>query len=253
MYFGFVRKGRLNKFLFYAGWFQSMIWIRGSVYQNVTVTMFAPLGSIMPWAIIPFMLLQKIPLGWSWNLSDKHWWCAFVGNSGFTSGDTITFPNGQQLISCPGSWLRLDPSYSWLWSYLMIMFWVVMPFLFYLKTRNRGKFVTYGKDSSEQPQLAQALHPDLTGVGIVYLENNWLCTFCGEWKELLSERSFWLDDRFFCKECYDELDSCTCCELPTMYCICGLEFCGDQCANDCWADASVDKVQAANFRSGLWE
>jgi hypothetical protein len=136
MYFGFVRRGRLNKFLFYAGWFQSVIWMRGTVYQNVTVTALAPLGSIMPWVIIPFMLLQKLPLGWSWiPWANKHWACAFVGNAGYTSGDTIVFPNGQTLISCPGGWLRWNPMYSWFWSYCMIVFWIVMPLLFWEKSK----------------------------------------------------------------------------------------------------------------------
>jgi hypothetical protein len=130
---------RLPKFLFYAGWLQVLIWMRGSVFQNVTVTLFAPLASIAPEIVIPFMLLQKLPIGWSWNFSDAHVWCAFVGNSGFTSGDTITFPNGQTLISCPGGWLRWNPAYSWFWSYAMITFWIVMPLLFYLKARRKQK------------------------------------------------------------------------------------------------------------------
>lgn len=110
--------------------------MRGSVFQNVTVTLFAPLNSIAPWFFIPFMLLQKIPIGWSWiPWNNQHWWCAFVGNSGFTAGDTITFPNGQQLISCPGGWLRWNPAYSWFWSYAMIMFWLIVPTLFWLKPR----------------------------------------------------------------------------------------------------------------------
>jgi len=247
----FVRTHKMSKFLFYAGWFQSMIWMRGSVFQNVTVTAFAPLGSLFPWLIIPFMLLQKIPLGWSWNGSDAHWWCAFTGNSGFTSGDTITFPNGQQLISCPGGWLRWNPSYSWFWSYAMIMFWLIMPLLFYLKKRNRGKFVTYGAEETEQPQLAQAIW---NGDSWIFLDKNWICTFCGEWKELLSERSFWFDDRFFCKECYDQLDSCPGCSMETMYCVCGLEEIGDvETQDQCAKDIAVDRAQANLFKSGLWE
>jgi hypothetical protein len=134
MYFLLVRHGKLSKFLFYAGWFQSLIWMRGSVYQNVTVTTFAPLISICPF-VIALVLLQKLPIGWSWNFSDAHSWCAFIGNNGFVNGDWITFDNGQKLILCPGGWLRLNPAYSWFWSYLMIAFWVIVPFLFWLKPR----------------------------------------------------------------------------------------------------------------------
>jgi len=135
MWLAFVKTKKLNKFLFYAGWFQSLIWMRGSVFQNITVTTFAPLISISPLVIL-VVLLQKLPLGWSWiPWNNAHWWCAFVGNNGFVNGDWITFENGQKLILCPGGWLRLDPSYSWFWSYAMIVFWIVMPFLFWLKPR----------------------------------------------------------------------------------------------------------------------
>ena len=58
MWYFLVRTKRLNKFLFYAGWFQSLIWMRGSVFQNVTVTTFAPLISIVPW-VVKIVLLQK--------------------------------------------------------------------------------------------------------------------------------------------------------------------------------------------------
>ena len=134
MWYFLVRTKRLNKFLFYAGWFTSVLWMRGSVYQNVTVTTFAPLISLVPWVVI-IVLLQKLPIGWSWNFSDAHTWCAFTGNNGFVNGDWITFDNGQKLILCPGGWLRLNPVYSWFWSYMFIAFWVIVPFLFWLKPR----------------------------------------------------------------------------------------------------------------------
>ncbi len=35
MWLAFVKTKKLNKFLFYAGWFQSLIWMRGSVFQNI--------------------------------------------------------------------------------------------------------------------------------------------------------------------------------------------------------------------------
>jgi len=142
MWYFLVRTKRLNKFLFYAGWFQSIIWMRGSVFQNVTVTTFAPLISLCPWVLI-LVLLQKLPLGWSllpWN--NQHWFCAFQGYDGYVDGNYITFANGQRLILCPGGWLRWNPVYSWFWSYMMLIFWVVMPLLFYEKS-NQWKHVKW--------------------------------------------------------------------------------------------------------------
>lgn len=238
MYWFFVRTHKLSKFLFYAGWFQNMVWMKGTVFQNITVTAFAPLGSLFPWLIIPFMLLQKIPLGWSWNFSDGHWWCAFVGNQGITQGDTVSFVNGQTLISCPGGWLRWNPAYSWFWSYAMIVFWVVFPLLWYLKKRNRGKWMTYahatGADWKIQKTLSARMMDGMT----------WFCSFCGEEMKVdyKHEYGIWFDGEWLCWEC---VDSCPGCYLPTMYCICD----EDQCAKD----IAVDRAQAALFRSGLWE
>jgi len=208
MYFGFVRHGRLSKFLFYVGWLQSLIWMRGSVYQNVTVTALAPLGSIMPFVIIPFMLLQKIPVGWSWNLSDKHWWCAFTGNSGITQNDTVSFVNGQTLISCPGGWLRWNLSYSWFWSYAMIMFWVLYPLVYYLV--KSGKLGNFSRHYLHYPAylqtFAQATGRDWKIQNSLTAQpfcEEWFCSLCGEWMKVdwKMENGVWFDGEWLDFEC----------------------------------------------------
>lgn len=76
MWYFFVRKGRVSKLLFYSSWFINVIWIANSAQQDITVTAFAPLISVYP-ILVLFPILQKLPVGWSLNLSDPHWTCAF--------------------------------------------------------------------------------------------------------------------------------------------------------------------------------
>jgi len=212
MYFGFVRNGRLSKFLFYAGWLQSLIWMRGTVYQNVTVTALAPLGSIFPWLIIPLMLLQKLPIGWSFpNITaNAHWWCAFTGNTVFTNGDTITFPNGQKLISCPGGALRWNIQYAWFWSYAMILFWVLYPLIYYLvKSGKLGKFSRrYLHYPGYLQTFAQATGTDWTiqdsaACHMNYPNNEWFCSLCGEWMKVdwTHQNGIWFNGEWLCWIC----------------------------------------------------
>jgi len=68
-----------------------------------------------------------------------------------------------------------------------------------------------------------ALGPDITGLpSLVFLKDEWLCTFCGEMKKE-GEEDFWFDERYFCTDC--AIDLMTPC----------------------------DEVQGQLYKSGLWE
>ncbi len=56
--------------------FQNTIWFFVGGYQQITVTASAALSFYNPLFAIAWFL-QKIPLGWSWDLSDSHFQCAF--------------------------------------------------------------------------------------------------------------------------------------------------------------------------------
>ena len=122
MWYFFVRKGRISKLLFYSSWFINLIWIANSAQQDITVTAFAPLISVYPW-LAGFAILQKLPLGWSWNLSDPHWTCAF--------NTTVRTPvctdiGGRLLYIGSGNFIGV--------ANLILAFWIIFPiFVWWLK------------------------------------------------------------------------------------------------------------------------
>jgi|SRR6267378_1456744 len=106
---------------------QNCIWFMLHWTENITVTLFAPLASIFP----PFVLLevlQKLPLGWSWDFNDPHVHCAF-GNlfNPYTRLDST--------VSCLAP--RLNPEYGTFWTYIALAFWLIVPvWYYYRKNKN---------------------------------------------------------------------------------------------------------------------
>ena len=114
----FVHRGRLSKWLFYCGWIQTCLWLNQGHVIDVTVTAFAPLASVFP-PLTLLLILQKLPLGWSWNLSDPHWQCAF-GNVG--------------TWYCQTTAVRLNPATGLFWQYVALAVWTIVPLvIWYLK------------------------------------------------------------------------------------------------------------------------
>ncbi len=128
-----VRKKRLSKFDFFLGWFTSLIWFRSGVYQNVTVTALGPFAIVFPPLVI-LMLLQKIPLGWSFPdvTANAHWQCAFNGTQPYSD---IYTPGGLQ---CTAAAVRWNPLYQFFWSYAIVMLWVAYPLISMLWRHRRG-------------------------------------------------------------------------------------------------------------------
>jgi len=118
-----VKRGRIPKFLFYLS-FANTLWFSATTYpQMISIVSLAPLGAIHP--IFSLLgLLQKFPIGWSWNFSDPHFLCAM----------------GSPSINdyCPSISAKLSITGYLLPYYLITMFWVVYPPLVWWK-RRRGK------------------------------------------------------------------------------------------------------------------
>jgi hypothetical protein len=122
----FVKRGRMPKWVFYGGWLTSILWMRTGVYQNVTVTLFAPLAFVFPFLIL-FPLLQKIPIGWSFPdmTANAHWRCAFGGTQPYSD---VSSPTG---LMCSSAAVRWDPFLPYLYSYFVIAFWVLAPMAYW--------------------------------------------------------------------------------------------------------------------------
>lgn len=129
-----VKKDRLPKSMFYLSWFICIVWMRSTMFQNVTVTMFTPFAFINPiFILIP--IFQKLPLGWSlipWN--NVHWQCAF--DKYLTSG---TDPNGAPYIICSTAANRLNIDSGQFWQYAVLGFMFLYPVVaWYLVRRKRS-------------------------------------------------------------------------------------------------------------------
>jgi hypothetical protein len=136
MWYFFVRKKRITKLLFYAAWMTDLIWIANSIQQNITVIALAPLIMVYPWFVI-FPILQKLPVGWSLNLTDPHWTCAF--------GTAIRTPEctnvaGRLLYIGSGNFIGA--------ANLILAFWVVFPLVLWWLRRRKEKLRGEGGGTS---------------------------------------------------------------------------------------------------------
>lgn len=105
----------LSRRWFWAWTITDFHWFMG-FFSNVTVTWFAPYPVIGPvWTI-----LQKLPIGYSWNLSDGHVNCAFW---------------------CSGISGEIAKGYIWRWAgivtYTIILLWTVVPTAIWLRNRRK--------------------------------------------------------------------------------------------------------------------
>jgi len=119
--FKLMQMGKISKKMFYLSFGMTIWWRMMGLPQNVTVTMFAPFAEINP-VFTLLLLLQKIPIFWSWNLSDAHWNCAFSNN--VTPG-------------CISLAQKLTPTLVLL-GYSLLAFWTVYPIVTWW-TRRRQK------------------------------------------------------------------------------------------------------------------
>jgi len=92
------------------------------VFQEGTVIMIGPLIAASPNPIVAVglaavMILQKFPIGWSWNFQDPHVQCGIFGHC-------ISFDNS-----------RLDIARSDFFTHLALIFWLVVPLMLYWKRR----------------------------------------------------------------------------------------------------------------------
>lgn len=126
-----VKKGKLGKVPFYMGWITSVIWMRASTFQNVTVTAFAPAAAV--WPILTLLLvLQKLPVGWSWPLQNNaHWDCAFNGTQPYSD---VGSPHGLQ---CSSAAVRWNFGLPYVYSYGILGFWVIYPLVCWVLKKRR--------------------------------------------------------------------------------------------------------------------
>ncbi len=122
----FVKRGRMPKWVFYAGWITSIVWMRAGVYQNVTVTLFAPLSFVYA-PLILLLVLQKFPIIWSFPdlTANAHWRCAFDGAQPYSD---FASPTG---LMCSSPAVRLDPALPYLYSYFVLAFWALAPLVYW--------------------------------------------------------------------------------------------------------------------------
>jgi hypothetical protein len=137
-----VRRGFLNKNLVLLAFFLCVVTMAIHLYQDTTILMLSPFISITPAAIIP-MLLEKLPLGWSWNLSDPNWACGIYGRC---AGVTIN---------------RFSLMNEVNFSYVLLAISVIIPLIVWLRTPT-------GWVESFTP---------------IWFEDDvaWPCVLCGEW------------------------------------------------------------------------
>jgi hypothetical protein len=120
-----VKMGKISKWLVMANFFTCLFFNSTHVYQESTKAMFGPLVALSPIFILP-MILQILPLGWSWNLSDAHWQCGIYGQC-------ISFVNG-----------RLDIVRSDFITHIALVFWIVYP-LWIWRRNKTGKIPLLGQ------------------------------------------------------------------------------------------------------------
>jgi hypothetical protein len=131
VYWKLYKKGKMSFTLIYLWEVQNVIWYSLHITENVTVTLFAPLAMMMPVAALMAPLL-KLPIGWSWNLSDSHWHCVFAWPGGWYSECAGTSP-GQR-------WLFFGEGSGNVYTYIMLALWFAVPLLFGMwKRRKAGK------------------------------------------------------------------------------------------------------------------
>jgi hypothetical protein len=125
MYLGMwklVKMGRLSKDLVIMNLFTNVFLNATHVFQEGTVIMVGPLIAASPNIYVTIglagvMILQKFPIGWSWNFQDPHVQCGIFGHC-------IAFDNS-----------RLDIARSDFFTHLALIFWLVAPLMLYWKKK----------------------------------------------------------------------------------------------------------------------
>ncbi len=125
-----VKKGLLSKNVVILNLFTTFLARIIHAEQNVSVLAVAPFAFIHPVFLIS-MFLQKIPLGWSWDLSDSHWYCAFLSNGQGTE-ETLNNP-------CLDLSVKFNPYHTYSMIYLFLAFWVILPLVVWYRKRRALK------------------------------------------------------------------------------------------------------------------
>lgn len=117
-----IKKGRVSKDLVIMNLFTTVFLNATHVFQEGTTIMLGPLIAASPNPIVAIglvavMVLQKLPIGWSWNFQDPHVQCGIFGKC-------IVFYNS-----------RLDFARSDFFTHLALIFWVIAPLMIFWKKR----------------------------------------------------------------------------------------------------------------------
>ncbi len=104
-----VKKGKLSRSIVILNVFSALLFRVLHAQQDMTVIMFAPLATVNPLFSLGF-ILQKVALGWSWDLSDPYMqgWFAQVRNA---------------------------PNVVGVMAYWLLLFWFLFPIAFYIRKR----------------------------------------------------------------------------------------------------------------------
>lgn len=129
-YWKLYRKGKIGYGLILAWQIQNCVWWAFANTQNIAITLLAPLafmgGTYVLFAFWP--IIVKVPWGWSLNLQDVHWHCAFAWPGGWIT----------PVKECT-SFNRWGLDGGLIYTYVMILLWCVVPLAWGIYCRRKAR------------------------------------------------------------------------------------------------------------------
>jgi hypothetical protein len=204
-YWLLVKKRKMNKVIVELCLYTIVFMEAMHMHQNVTTIMLIPLLTLTPLFLIP-MLLERLPFGWSWGITDNiHWWCAFGGNG--NGYDNMINP-------CLTVATKLDFWHVYSLAYTITVIWTIVALRYWWRNHWRGKWEGVGQHFTEKESSAWMAFIEMKLDG-------WFCSICGEWKKapqlergnLLEDgwvefgismaNGFWFEGEWICWTCVE--------------------------------------------------
>ena len=105
-----VRMGKINRHVFTLSLLVNTIWVARSIPQYTLTTIFMPLATMNPIFTL-FEIILKLPLGWSWNLSDAHWACGIYQHCSWETNGLFYLANWGHYLTL---FMWIFPTILWL-------------------------------------------------------------------------------------------------------------------------------------------
>ncbi len=99
-----AKKGKINSWVILLNIMSVIFFRTNQTSQDITVIAFAPLATMNPW-FGALLILQKMAIGFSWNLSDPYW----------------------------GTWVNQTRGNPWEMPYMFLIAWFVLPMMVWAK------------------------------------------------------------------------------------------------------------------------